>query len=183
MVLSSRKIFAFAIIGGLLCAMSVYAYLVSLPPQRGPRVFVTSPPLEFIMELEKAEFQQGENVTIRLSVKNVGNKTIMLTWSDFNLYYDAVMYFDFYITDANDTLIYEWYRRHGALQMLLEETLNPNEELISVYPWFQTTDYPVTQVPPGTYNIRGSTRQLALTVDDQTSVITLETPTIAITIE
>jgi len=96
---------------------SVYAYLASLPPQRGPRVSITSPPLEFSMELEKAEFQQGENVTIRLSLKNIGNETITLRWGKYYAYYDKVMYFDFYITDANNTLVYQWTRIHARANL------------------------------------------------------------------
>jgi len=67
----------------LVLAVSTYAYLRSLPPAAGPRVSLVSPPLEFSMELDKAEFQQGENVTVRLYLKNVSNETIEVGWGSY----------------------------------------------------------------------------------------------------
>lgn len=167
----------------------VHAYWRLLPPQAGPRVSITSPPLEFSLEMDKTEFQQSENVTIRLSLKNMGNKTITLSWpnflmSNFYLYGDRIMYFDFYVADANNTRVFQYTKEFGAAQSVLEETLNPGEQLVSVCVWYQKTghsDY-YAQVPKGSYSVRGSTRRVRLIVDDQTSVITLEAPTIAFTI-
>lgn len=87
--------------------------------------------------MDKSEFQRGENVTIRLSLKNIDNKTIALSWADFCPYDDKVMYFDFYITDVNGTKVFQWSKVYGRFPMLWEETLNPGEELVSVYPWYK----------------------------------------------
>jgi hypothetical protein len=162
--------------------------LFRMPATAGARVTVTSPPLEFSMELDKTEFQQGENVQIRLSLKNIGDETIKLTWFSYYLYDDAVMYFDFYIKDADGTIVYQYTKLHGALGMLLDETLTLNEQLISVYVWFQKTDYPEAQVPAGVYTVRALTRRIALNLDDPSnadldSAITLETPAMTFTIE
>jgi len=136
------------------------------------------------MKLDKAEYKLGENVTIRLSVKNIDNKTITLTWYEYYMYDNALMYFDFYIIDANGTLVYQWTKDHAALQAVLKRTLSPGEQLTSVYPWYQLNGYPnEAQVPAGTYTVRGSTRKVGLTVEDQTAAITLETPTVTFIIK
>ena len=160
---------------------SVYAYLEFLLPQSGPRVTILSQPLEFSMEMDKTEFRQGENITIRLSVKNVGNQTITLRWSSFYLHYDVVLYFDFYVLDMNNTVVFQWSKIYGRFPAVREKTLTPGEQLINVYVWGQWSELE-GQVPKGVYSVRGLTRQVALIVGDQTSTITLETPTITFTI-
>lgn len=178
-----KAIFLILLIAVALVA-SVYAYLEFFSPSAGPRVSIISYPLELSMELNKTKFQQGEDITIRLSLKNIGNETIVVYWGDFYGYMDAVMYFDFYIMDANNTQVYQWTRDHAGLPSVLEETLNPDEQLVSVYIWNQKTRYPHrTQVPKGTYTVKGFSRIMGLIVQDQTSVITLETPTITFTIK
>jgi len=178
------RVFSLVLIVVIASVVAVHAYWRLSSPQAGPRVSVTSLPLEFSMELNKAEFQPGENVTIKLSLKNIGNKTITLSWYEYYAYYDALMYFDFYIIDANGTLVYQWTKDHAALLAVLKRTLSPGEQLTSVYPWYQLNGYPnEAQVPAGTYTVRGSTRKVGLTVEDQTAAITLETPTITFIIK
>jgi len=173
------KVFSVVLVLAVVSGVAVYAYLGLLTPQAG-RATITSPPIEFSMELDKAEYLLGENVTIKLSLKNISNRTITLYWSKFYAHYDMVMYFDFYVMHSNTTLVYQWTEDHIALPAVLEETLNPGEQLISIYVWHQTTAYPDrAQVPAGTYFVRGFTRRVGLTVEGQTSVITLETPSIA----
>lgn len=171
----------------IVLVVSAYAYMASLQPQEGPRVSVISPPLEFSMELNKTEFQLGENVMIGLSLKNIGNETIKLSWADFYAYEDMLMYFDFYVTDSNNTVIFQWSATYLRLLMVIDRILNPGEQLVSVVPWIQITEHPQQipsrqQVPAGTYAIRGLSRRMYLTVGGQTTVITLETPTITFTI-
>ena len=180
------KLFSVVLILAVVSGVAAYAYLQLLKPQAGPRATITSPPIEFSMEMDKTEFTQGENVTIRLSLKNIGNETIGLRWADFYPYMDEVMYFDFIIADENNTQVYQWTREHGSLQAVLIRTLNHSEQLISIYPWYQRYGYldgGEAQVPKGTYYVKGLTRKVGLTVGDQTSVITLETPTITIIVK
>lgn len=180
-----RKVVLLAAAIAAILATSAYAYMTSLPPHEGPLVSITSPPLEFSMRMNKTEFVQGENVTIRLSLKNISNKTITLTWPD--CYAAGGKYipvFDFRITDVNGTLVYQFAQSgSSSLAMELTETLNPGDQMGFTFVWYQRTGYPESaQVSKGTYCVRGSTGPMGLTVDGQASGITLETPTIAFAI-
>ena len=178
----------------LVLAVSTYAYLRSLPPAVGPRVSLVTPPLEFSMEFDKAEFQQGENVTVTLAMKNTDSKEITLMWTSFYQFLDRVLYFDICITDSNGTVVFQWSRVYFALGMVLEKSLNPGEQLTSMYFWYQEKyhypegqkpeySYQEGQVPKGIYYIRGLSRQFTLTADGQTTpLMTLETPSITIQI-
>ena len=57
---------------------SVYAYLEFLLPQSGPRASITSPPLEFSLELDKERYQFGENTTLIFYLRNISNQTVTL---------------------------------------------------------------------------------------------------------
>lgn len=176
----------------LVLAVSTYAYVRSLLPAVGPRVSLVSPPLEFSMELDKAEFQQGENVTVTLSMKNMGSEEIRLMWTSFFLYLDRVLYFDVSVTDSNGTLVFQWGSEYFALGMTREKSLDPGEQLTTMYFWDQWTEpvaqepqftYPKGIVPKGTYYVKGLSRQFTLTADGQTTpLMTLETPSITIQI-
>ncbi len=137
---------------------SVYAYYALLPPQKGQLALITSPPIEFSMELNKADFASDENVTVRLSLKNISNKTITVGMHAWQFHCNSV----------------------------LTETVDPSEELVSFYTWHQEWDWSGTYIYPvqkGTYHIVGHTRLMHLTVDGQRSTIALETPSITITIK
>jgi hypothetical protein len=60
----------------LVLAVGTYAYLKSLPPAAGPRVYVRSSVAEFYLELDKSDYQFRENITITFYVNNTSNKTI-----------------------------------------------------------------------------------------------------------
>jgi hypothetical protein len=178
----------------IVLVVGTYAYLQSLPPAVGPRVSLLSPPLEFSMELDKAEFQQGENVTVKLAMKNTGSEEITLMWTSFYQFLDRVLYFDICITDSNGTVVFQWSRVYFALGAVIEKSLNPGEQLTSMYFWYQEKyhypegqkpeySYQEGQVPKGIYCIRGLSRQFTLTADGQTTpLMTLETPSITIQI-
>lgn len=59
-------------------AGGAYAYSRFVYSPAGPRVFINSPPLEFSMQLNKAEFQHGQNITITFRLENTGNETISM---------------------------------------------------------------------------------------------------------
>lgn len=188
-LLASRPRKAGLIIAVMVVALvaGTYAYLASLP-SGGPRVTITSPPLEFSIEPNKIDFQQSENITIKFYTSNIGNDTVMLTWLGYYLYYDTWMPFDFYIVDANNTVIYQWTRTRGELEVPKDITLNPSEKLERIYVWNQKSNYlndaqvlVETQIPKGTYEIRGILGPILIDRTDDWSKpkITLETPPIA----
>jgi len=63
------------------CLASIaYAYWASMPlPTPGPTVSITSPPLQFSMGLDKAEYAPIDNFTVHFSLRNISNQTVTLT--------------------------------------------------------------------------------------------------------
>ena len=165
-------------------AVSVYAYLASLPSPPGPRVTITSPPLEFSMQIGKTEYNLGENMTIRFWLKNTSNMTITLDYSEEYIYEGKAMLFDFIITSANGTEVYRWSEGHFALAVVYDFTLDPGQEINQTNIWFQTSWDPLyikeVQVPAGTYYIRGviPPRRAGFGING-VGQIALETPSVA----
>src|SRR4030042_1184556 len=79
-----RRAFLLVLVLIVALVVATFAYLTSLPPMIGPRASIVSSPLEFSIELNKAEFiQQGERVNITFSLINTSNKTLTLDWSSY----------------------------------------------------------------------------------------------------
>lgn len=159
-------------------AVGTFAYWLSPPHISGPKTSIVSFPLEFAIELDKGEFQQGENVTIRLSLKNISNETIKVTYGSWS----GSMYFDFHILDENGIVIYAFTHNYAYYQSVVAKMIGPSKELTSICIWHQVKDYSASQVPRGSYAVKGLSRLFRLTAGDQTIEMTLETPTIAFTI-
>jgi len=75
-----RILMATVVIIALLCA-GAYAYWVSLPLPRtaGPRVSITSTPLQLSIGLDKTEYAATDNLTVYFSLRNISNKTVTVT--------------------------------------------------------------------------------------------------------
>jgi hypothetical protein len=188
---SRRQIFSHPkivlLLGSILVVALVvvtFAYLTSLPPRIGPRASILSDPIEFSIELNKTDFQQGENVTVTFSLINTSNKTITITWSSYYYAFAQRLYFDFYIIDTNGTRIYQWSHGAGAFLAGTSMVVNPGEQVTNFYKWPQVysgrTGYDAI-VPKGTYSVVGLTRGMIIYVDSQESGIMLETPSITFT--
>lgn len=167
----------------VIVAASAFAYWLSPPHMSGPKASTVSSLLEFAIELDKAEFQQGENVTVRLSLKNISNETITVTWPQWSGSEGGIMYFDLHILDDNGTVIYSFIMNYVYTPAFITKTLRPDEELTSVFPWHQISDCPgSSQMPKGSYSVKGLSRLFELAVGNQKTKMTLETPAIAFTI-
>lgn len=167
--------------------VATFAYLTSLPPMIGPRASIVSDPLEFSVAMDKTDFQQGENTTLRVSMRNISNKTITLEWGSYGRGWNEKIYFDFYIIDANGTAVYQWFYEHGRLLSTTDKTLNAGEQLTNSFSWHQLYNpsqdlFSRVSVPKGTYSVFGHTRKMGLTIDNQTRWIELETPSLTFTI-
>jgi hypothetical protein len=181
----SRKV---AVIAGLLIvvlAVSVYAYLASLPPPPGPMVTITSPPLQFSVQIDKTQYNVGENMTITFRLKNTSNGTITIAYPEYDLYLDgrSVALFDFVVTRVNGTEIYRWSDNHLHLDSVYRFTLNPGQEINQTYIWDQHVEFPnYTQVPVNTYYVRAVMPSMGagsfFTIIGGPYKITLETPAI-----
>lgn len=197
MVLHSKlwvKVCIVVVVVGLVAA--VYAYSRLFNPAAGPKVSITSPPLEFSMELEKTQFQYGENITIGFRLENIGNETITIGrgtppgWpsgyketSYFNVhglddyFLQKEFHFGFRIMDINGTEICEL--SEGILTYHYSFRMNPGgwieQTIILDYYSIEWADiYNPYQLSRGTYQIRGVLR---------CSPYTLETPSITFIIE
>jgi len=165
----------------LVASIAVSVYFGSFKP-RATRASIVSSPLEFSIELNKTDFQQGENVSMLVGLKNTSNETIDIEWSSYNVENGQRMYFDFSVTDENNTVVYDWYYIHGRAAAVKHKTLMPEEQLIVVYPWF-TRDLNDVLVPKGNYFVKALTRPIDLTVGNSSTSLALETPTISIAIK
>jgi hypothetical protein len=177
-------------IGFVIFAVATFAavaYQTLLLPHERPKATTLSLPLEFSMQLEKAEFLRSEDVTIQISLRNIGNKTISPSWPDFYLYNGTAFCFDFVIIDTRALVsqVYRFSQNKVRLLAVKEKTLSPGEQWVNVVVWDQKASYKddPEPVPKGGYSLRASTRQFSLSVDGQTSIIDLETPTLTFTIK
>jgi len=174
-----RTVLTVATVTAILILSSIYAYYQSLPPQTGPRASIISDPLEFSIELDKSEYFDNENASVRMVVTNVSNLTVVLTWGGARFWGDKEAFFDYSIFDQNGTEVFRRFRGVGVEAVILSKTLSPGEQLPDEHVWTQTTGYPeFERFPKGTYSIRASTGEFFLKVGDQESFLTLETPSI-----
>ena len=162
------------------------AYINSLRPIIGPRASVVSDTIEFSIGLNKTNFEQNEDVYVAISLTNISNKTMTISWSSYYYAFGQQLYFDFYVTGSNGSRVFQWSHFVAACLAATNKVLNPGEVLTNFYKWPQIyTDLPVYDVPTvpaGTYSVVGFTRAMALKTDSQTR-ISLETPSLSFSIE
>ena len=170
-------------------ATSAFAFWLSPQSRSGPAASTVSPPLEFAIELDKTEFQLGENITVRLSMKNIGNNTISVVWPN---HYGGVL--DFLITDengtyadGNGTYVYQLTDNTGAWAMEKWITLDAGEDFVNTFVWeqnyYSASANRYFAVSAGDYFVKGLSRQFRLNAEGQTiKGMTLETPAVAFTI-
>jgi len=182
----------------------VFAYRLSLLQQMiGPRVTITSPPLEFSMELEKAEFAVSENITMKFCLKNISNQTIKVTklhWapvepSDKILFTESeginmppgyahllsiLFHFGFSIAYNNGTEVFRFVS--GPMPTLYDIIFEPGGYVKQTLFWEPIKETPVSSepLPNGTYQIRAILYRIE--VNEVWPPITLETPSITLAI-
>lgn len=183
MNLSLKRLLVLSMIVVLLGVVSVYgiATLVSVKSATPVpvRSVVTSSPLELTLELSKTEFEQGEPINGTLSLRNIGNESITVTFGQLG----GRFYFD--VFDANGTHVYTSALVCPAAEEHLP--LNPNEQITRTDTWNQNyniwpTEYYLEQVPKGTYTIIGKSLRYSLYPTDSLHD-GIETPPITITIK
>lgn len=163
---------------------SSYAYLVSLPPHEGPTATILSYPFEFSIQLNKDRYQQFQqdvydNVSITLTLRNIGNKTISVAWDSYYSIGRKLMFFDVLITDSNGMYLYQLSRVHFQIASRVSRTLEPGAQLVCLLVWQQWTDDPSHPfAEKGEYLVKGLTRNMYAVMDDMKQSIRLETPTI-----
>jgi len=129
-------------------------------------VVITSPPIEFSMELDKTAYAYGENMTITFCLKNISNETVTVgkTSMDFatgilstetkgvNDTIGNSFHMGFSMVDDNGTVIYERFK--GPFQATYEFTVEPDGYVRQIFFW-KHYDWLASPLPRGTYQIRG----------------------------
>jgi hypothetical protein len=193
------------VIVAVLCA-GVYGYLASLPSPAGPSVTLTSPPFEFSLGLDKTEYVIRDNVTMYFSLRNISNETITVTeTSRYSLGVapdvpgirlatsakgvstspdpgdlDHSFHFYFSWVESNGTVIYDTRNtiRYSDVYAIVFEPGGCLNQTLSISP----TEYAGIAAQPslvGLFQIRGIFYEPYIDVG---STVTLETPSIAFTI-
>ena len=112
--------------------------------------------IRLTVKLEKTEFNLGENVAVTLTVKNIGENRVTLTFPSFM----PNIAFDFVIYDEELNQIY--VHRTGFLPAVTEKILDPGQSYTEVLEWaqerFDEMQEP-TPVGPGTYWLKGRLRE------------------------
>ncbi|MDN5301306.1 MAG: hypothetical protein PWQ60_820 [Thermoanaerobacteraceae bacterium] len=115
------------------------------PTPRRPTVTRTFDGVEYTLSLNKAVYEMGEPIIIRLRKKNILSVPLTLT-------YRTSQKVDFRVTRDN-ILIWQWSRNQFFAQVLTSDTLQPGEEKVYRVVWDQRTDDML--VRPGTYTLTG----------------------------
>jgi len=165
-----RTVLIAAVLGVILASSSIYAYYRSLPSQRGPMVSVRSPPFELWLELSKTTFVLGENVSVKLGLKNVSNENITALWADYAIYYPPAYkdnvppgkraLLDFLVFDENETKVFQLVTlRYFSV---FYQTFAPGEELTFAFDWDMKNFLTYELVSKGTYSAMASSRDIGL---------------------
>jgi hypothetical protein len=157
-----RKIAIATAFLAVILGVSTYAYYASLSPQAGPKVTVTSPPLQFSMQIDKTEYNMGENISIMFWLNNTSNETLKVEYANTPILEPFIPFkrFDFVVSNESgelydDATQHSW-KSNGTFELgrYYFYTLNPGEEIIETNFWDQK-DLLMNQVPAGMYYLRG----------------------------
>jgi len=181
-ILSVKKLFALGVVAVLFGAFSVYGmnFLAGRGVSSVTSVLTTGP-LELKLELDKTEFERGEPVNITISLKNIGNTTITVTYAYMGTRVGVKILYS-----SNSSLRVE--RGRTPLTMVEPVAFAPGEQVSRTFVWDQWLDvivestyYGKQQAPEGTYTVVGTTGTLIGVAGTSVGGM-LETPPITIII-
>lgn len=127
----------------LLCLWSLQVIMdrVSYAPVRG-----ALPSLHLSLAVEPSEVRAGQPVMLEFSIKNKGQKPVVIQFPGANRYQMAAY--------SNDTRV--WSRVHSSTGLGIEAfTLNPGQSRVYREKWNLKNDYGEL-LPPGSYRIGAS---------------------------
>ncbi len=132
-----------------------HAYFNVLSPEAGPEASVESFPLKLTMELDKAVFTAGEIIPVKLSLRNLGNKIVQITYGSRGSVPEGGKKDRVFgvLLQVNETLTYR-IRSGGISFIPWTYSLDPNEEVKVTFLWDQKVvklDFQL--IPPGTYSL------------------------------
>lgn len=149
-------------------------------------VKTTYGPIELKMGLNQTMYKLGDLVNITLTVTNISNETILLSyWQPPKV--------DFAVCDISHQIIYVHSQNLVVPHILVGEILNSGESFSQTFEWRQlemdfSPPYESRQVQPGAYYIKGRTGPFLYYVgpleesdpSEHHDTIEVETPTIKI---
>lgn len=102
------------------------------------------------MEIPQEKFKKGEKVKVKMTLKNTGNETKVLT-------YPSSQRFDISVNDKKDKEVWRWSDKQAFAMLVEEEEIKPGETESGAIVWKQKGTGG-KQVPPGVYQIKGVTK-------------------------
>ena len=114
---------------------------------------------ELTIKTQKMEFNRGENIEIKLTVKNYRDENVSFTFPSEHQYDFVFNQYDFVVYDENFSQVWVWSEDKMFAQVLTDFTLGPGESREMVWDWDQrvrdsnTGEY--SQIASGTYYLQG----------------------------
>ena len=191
--------------------LDAYMFGASLPSPAGPKVTLTSSPLELSMSLDKIAYLLTDNMSISFYLRNINNETVTLTWPNWpwrpesnlegegkfwltttaegvTMYDDTLLYqglqFGYILTDSNGTVVEDNPRDYIIIPSSYDITFEPNASINQTLTidLLQYRDQMHHPVQQGTYQISARLQAFLSEGGNFTGLLTWETPSITFTI-
>lgn len=136
----------------VICVMGIFLYQNSSSEAAGENTAnVIENEAKLTISLDKTEFNQGENIDVKLVVQNLREENVTFTFS-------SGYQFDF-VYDENFEVVCAWSDDKEFIEAFTSLSLEPEESHIWVWNWNQMVYEKLTgeysPINPGTYHLRG----------------------------
>ncbi len=137
----------------IICVMGIFLYQKSNSEAAGENTAnVIENGAKLTISLDKTEFNQGENIDIKLVVQNLREENVTFTFSS-GYQFDLVVY------DENFEVVCAWSDDKEFIEAFTSLSLEPEESHNWVWNWNQMVYEKLTgeysPINPGTYHLRG----------------------------
>jgi len=147
-------VLGFSMVYALSCKLKIKNSTLTISTARGVD---EQAGLELTMQLEKTEYNLGEQISITLTITNIGNQTINFPY--------AAWTFDFRVYNDTNSTIYQWSSLRIFPMHIIDTPLDLGTGLTNVLVWPQTSNRTVDSegvpISSGTYFIVGLAHGLA----------------------
>jgi hypothetical protein len=179
MILSLKKVAALSIVV-LLSSVAVVWGLKTLTAKEiiGPvEAETTYGPIKLAVRLDKNTFRLGENVNVTVTITNISNETIVLTYT--------VPRTTFAVYNSSLDMIYTYATAYGWAAVVENLVLEPSESSSQIWKWDQRKGIGWANLQPidaGIYSITGVTGLYSITGLTSPPYHVVETPKVKIEI-
>jgi len=157
MILSAKKVVAISVVVSLLGVAATFglkelSFKGIISPVEAETIYG---PIRLTATLDKSTFRLGEKINVTVTITNISNETIMLSYS-------SPPKTDFAAFNSLSQTIFIYSQTHGFMGMLVSIVLEPLESYSQTLEWDQleVDNFPPfasRQVQSGTYYITGRT--------------------------